>query len=188
MPKRAEDMHARLQWAALELFSARGYDQVTAAEIAAHAGVTERTFFRYFPDKREVLFEGEAAMQATLVAAVASAPVELGPLDTLFRAFKVLAPEFERNRSLLESRFKVVFATPALREREGTKRAVLADALSVALQARGADHLSADLAAQAALVGLTHATSAWLDDPSTGHAERITVAAQALKAMFAGSA
>ncbi|MDE3177201.1 MAG: helix-turn-helix transcriptional regulator, partial [Pseudomonadota bacterium] len=74
MPRSGEDSRRRLQKAAFDLFEERGYDQTTAAEIAARAGVTERTFFRHFPDKKEVLFAGEAAFRATLTAAVAAAP------------------------------------------------------------------------------------------------------------------
>ncbi len=64
------DARTRLQRAALELFREHGYDRTTAAGIAARAGVTERTFFRYFPDKREVLFDGEAVLRTALTASV----------------------------------------------------------------------------------------------------------------------
>lgn len=187
MPKKEEDMHARLQRAALELFGERGYDQTTAANIAARAGVTERTFFRYFPDKREVLFEGEMAMQAALVAEIAKAPVGLGPLDILFYAFKAFAPAFEGNRQLLEARFKVVSVTPALREREGAKVAALVNALASGLQKRGVAALRAALASQAAMGGLAQATLGWLDDPTVELRERIDDTARELKALLAES-
>ena len=187
MPKKEENMHARLQWAALELFGERGYDKTTAAKIAARAGVTERTLCRYFPAKREVLFEGEIAMQAALVAEIAEAPAEFGPLDTLFRAFKAFAPAFEGNRQVLEARFKVISVTPELREREGAKMAALADALALALQTRGVAALRASLASQAAMGGLAQATLAWLDDPTVGLAERIDLTAWELKALLAES-
>ena len=79
MVKNEDTVRVRLQRAALELFRERGYDQTTAAEIATRAGVTERTFFRHFPDKREVLFDGEATLRAALAASIADAPDGLGP-------------------------------------------------------------------------------------------------------------
>jgi hypothetical protein len=89
--KNENDVRTRLQGAALELFRERGYERTTAAEIAARAGVTERTFFSATsPDKREVLFDGEAMVRAALTASIADAPAGLGPLDTLFRAFRSL--------------------------------------------------------------------------------------------------
>ena len=64
----------RLEQAAMELYLERGFDQTTVAEIAERAGLTERTFFRHFADKREVLFAGAGALQELLVSAVAGAP------------------------------------------------------------------------------------------------------------------
>ena len=77
------DSRGRLQEAALALYSERGFDQTTAAQIAARAGVTERTFFRHFADKREVLFGGSALLQERIVAGVAGAPAADGPLDAV---------------------------------------------------------------------------------------------------------
>jgi AcrR family transcriptional regulator len=97
------DVGVRLQRAGLELFRERGYDRTTAAEIAERAGVTERTFFRYFPDKREVLFDGAAKLRAALLASIADAPDGLGPLDTLFRAFRSVRSALEANRPFFRS-------------------------------------------------------------------------------------
>lgn len=176
-----ENMAAQLQTAALELFEERGYAETTAAEIAARAGVTERTFFRYFADKREVLFKDGGAMEARLVAEIATAPAALGPLAALFRAFETLAPEFERNFLLMASRLRVITASPALREREGAKRAALAIALATALQKRGVARLPATLAAEAAIAGLTQSTLAWLENSSIGHAEHLKLVLRELR-------
>ena len=73
------DSRGRLQEAALALFSEHGFDQTTAAEIAARAGLTERTFFRHFADKREVLFGGSEVLQERIVSDVAAAPASMGP-------------------------------------------------------------------------------------------------------------
>ena len=105
MAKHEDALRIRLQRAALELFREHGYDRTTAAEIAARVGVTERTFFRYFPDKREVLFDGEATLRVALAAVIADAPDGLGPLDTLFRAFRSVLPLLEANRAFSHYRW-----------------------------------------------------------------------------------
>src|SRR6202035_2298884 len=70
----------RLEQAALELYLERGFEQTTVAEIAKRAGLTERTFFRHFADKREVLFSGAGALEELLVSAVAGAPESSAPM------------------------------------------------------------------------------------------------------------
>ena len=141
MASGSDEVGVRLQRAALDLFRERGYDQTTAAEIARRAGVTERPFFRYFPDKREVLFEGEAVLRTALLASIAEVPDDLGPLDTLFRAFRSVRPLLEDNRPFSKPRHDVISMTPALQEREQTKVASLSDALAIALKSRGATEL-----------------------------------------------
>lgn len=162
----------RLQAAALTLFATRGYDATTAAQIAAEAGVTERTFFRYFPDKREVLFEGEERVREALLAAIAGAPCALGPLDTLFTAFHAFQPELQGRRAYAKPRQDLIEITPALQERELAKIAALSGALAKALQDRGTPALDATLAAQIGMAAFAQATIAWLDDESVGLAER----------------
>ena len=125
MAKKEGDVRTRLHGAALELFRERGYDRTTAAEIAGRAGVTERTFFRYFPDKREVLFDGEALVREALTTSIADTPAGLGPLDTLFRAFQALQPMLEDRRSYAKPCQDIIAATPALHERELMKIAAL---------------------------------------------------------------
>ena len=185
--KKEDDVRMRLQGAALELFRERGYDRTTAAEIAARAGVTERTFFRYFPDKREVLFDGEAMVQAALTASIADAPDGLGPLDTLFRAFRSFQPVLEDNWSFSKPRHEVISATPALHERELAKIAALADALAAALKARGVADLRAVLAARTGMAVFVHAILSWLDDPTVGLGERFDLAFREMKALLAES-
>lgn len=175
----------RLQGAALALFRERGYDRTTATEIAARVGVTERTFFRHFPDKREVLFDGEATLRAALTTSIADAPAGLAPLDTLFRAFQSVRCMLEDNRPFSRPRHEVISATPALHERELAKMAALADALADALKARGIPELPAVLAARTGMAAFVHATIAWLDEPEPGLGERIDLAARTLKALLA---
>lgn len=184
MTANENDVRTRLQGAALELFRERGYDRTTAATIAARAGVTERTFFRYFPDKREVLFDGESMVRSALTAAVADAPPGIGPLETLWRAFRSFQPVLEEKRSYAKLRQEIINNTPALQERELAKIAVLAEALATALTARGVATLRATLAGQVGMAAFTHATFAWLDDPTIGLGERIDLAFREMKAVL----
>lgn len=183
--KNVDGVRTRLQNAALELFRERGYERTTAAEIAARASVTERTFFRYFSDKREVLFDGEAIVRDALTASIANAPAELGPLDTLFHAFQSFQPMLKDSWSYSKPRHEVISATPALYERELSKIAALADALSAALKTRGVADRRAVLAAQTGMAAFVHATRSWLEDPKVGYGERIDLAFRELKALLA---
>jgi AcrR family transcriptional regulator len=155
-----------LQQAALELYRERGFDRTTTAEIAARAGVTERTFFRHFPDKREVLFGGEADLRAALVQEVADAPEGLPPLDVLLRAFRKAARVLEENRPFSEPRLELIGKTPALRERDLAKAAFLTDAVAEALRRRDVPDRLAGLAAHTGWAAFHHAAQAWIDDPS----------------------
>ena len=179
-----DDARSRLQRAALELFNQSGYDGTTAAEIAARAGVTERTFFRYFLDKREVLFDGQDTLKAALVATIAETPHELGPLDTLFWAFRSVLPMLEINRPYSEPRQHVIAATSALQEREMAKHGALSDALAVALQERGISDLSAVLAARVGMAAFVHATAAWLNHAEPSLGERLDVVLRELKTLI----
>lgn len=179
------DPRVRLQQAALELFHERGYDRTTAAEIAARAGVTERTFFRYFGDKREVLFDGEAILREALTSVIAGMPSHMGPMEVLFEAFRSVVPILEGNRPFAEPRQQVIASAPALREREIAKHAGLAEALADALRTRGVDSLRAALAAGTAMGAFVHATVSWLDDPTGGLEERLDRAERELAALFA---
>src|SRR5579875_1142994 len=119
------DSRGRLQEAALALFAALGFDQTTAAEIAARAGVTERTFFRHFADKREVLFWGQTMLQEALQDAIAAAPACATPLATIACALDRIGALLEERRELARQRKAVIDANPALQERELLKRAAL---------------------------------------------------------------
>lgn len=179
-----DGVRARLQQAALELFRDHGYDRTTAAGIAARVGVTERTFFRYFPDKRETLFGGEAVLRTALTEAVADAPDGLAPIDMLFDAFRSVLPLLQANRSFAEPRQAVISSTPALHERELAKHEVLADALAAALRARGVAEPLALLAARTGMAAFTYATIAWLETPEPQLAERLDHALENLRELL----
>ncbi|MET7642542.1 helix-turn-helix domain-containing protein [Streptomyces sp. NPDC005426] len=166
MPRSGAEARRRLQQAALELYQERGYDQTTTAEIAARAGVNERTFFRHFPDKREVLFDGEARLRAALTQEVADAADGLRPLDLLLCAFRKAGRILEDNRPFSEPRLKVIAVTPALRERDLAKAASLTEAVAEALRQRGVPDRLAGLAAHTGWAAFHQAAQAWIDDPS----------------------
>jgi AcrR family transcriptional regulator len=156
------DSRGRLQEAALALYAAQGFDQTTAAEIAARAGVTERTFFRHFADKREVLFGGSADLQAGIVAGVAGAPADYGPLDAVARGLDAAATMLgEFRRDLSRQRQAVIAANPALRERELAKLADYAAAVAIALHQRDVSEPQATLAAEAGMTVLRVAMQQW---------------------------
>ena len=150
----------------MALYQERGFEHTTAAEIAARAGVNERTFFRHFPDKREVLFDGEADLRVALMQAVTDAPDGLEPFEVLLCAFRNSARNLENNRPFAEPRWKVIAVTPALRERELAKHALLTDAVAEALRHRGLGDGLAGLAARTGWAAFQHAVQAWIDDPA----------------------
>src|SRR6266536_4717695 len=94
------DARGRLEQAALALYRERGFEQVTVAEIARRAGLTERTFFRHYADKREVLFGGSGRLRELLVRAVAEAPAATAPLEVVVGALEAAGPMFEERREL----------------------------------------------------------------------------------------
>lgn len=165
MPRDGGKIRARLQQAALDLYGERGFEQTTTAQIAERAGVTERTYFRHFPDKREVLFDGEIRLSEALASAVAQLPEDLGPLDTLHRAFLAVEGLLQENRAVAMPRHMVIARTPALRERELTKIASLTSMLASLLQTRGTGPQVAALAAQVGMAAFTQATVEWLSKP-----------------------
>lgn len=158
------DARGRLQKAALELYTERGFDQTTVAEIAARAGLTERTFFRYFADKREVLFAGSTVLQDSLVAALADAPKSAAPIDQVVAALET-AQGFFTDRDHSRRRQAVITAHPDLHERELIKLASLAAALADALRRRGVREPAASLTAEAGIAIFKIAFESWTNDP-----------------------
>jgi AcrR family transcriptional regulator len=152
----------RLQQAALELYLERGYDATTVAEIAQRAGLTERTFFRYFTDKREVLFFGGQILQETVVAAVAAAPADAAPITAAQAGIEAAAAMMREWHPHSRRRNTVVGSHPELRERELIKMATLAAAIADTLRERGAAELAAGLAGQAAVAVFHVAFQQWV--------------------------
>ncbi len=156
------DSRGRLQEAALALYSERGFDQTTAAQIAERAGVSERTFFRHFADKREVLFGGSALLGERIVAGVAGAPADDGPFTAVSRGLDAAAAMLgEFRRDLSRQRQGVIATNPELRERELAKLADYAEAVAAALRQRGVSEPQASLAADAGMTVLRVAVERW---------------------------
>jgi len=185
MPRTSHDALNRLRHAALELFAENGFEQTTAAQIAARAGLTERTFFRHFPDKREVLFDGQEILAAALTDAIQKAPGGLSPIEILREAFAAVTPLLEGNRQFSEPRRHIIAAAPALLEREVAKHAALARIVAQALQQKGIEKLHAGLAAEAGLAVLGHAIELWFDDANLPLADCIAQAFSSLQLFVA---
>jgi len=155
----------RLIKAAMELYSKRGYEQTTVAEIAERAGLTERTFFRYFADKREVLFFGSEFLERAIAEALERAPADAAPIDAIGAALESVATFFTDGRSHPQRRQAVIDANPELRERERNKHAALGVAMAAALQRRGVKESTAALAAEMGVAVFKIAFERWLRDP-----------------------
>ena len=157
----------RLEEAALELYRERGFDQTTVAEIAERAGLTERTFFRYFADKREVLFWGEGALHELFVHAVAGAPDSAAPLDAIAAGLETAAALFRERRAQARQRQAVIAANKELQERELMKLASLAAGMAEALRRRGVSEPAASLTAEAGVAVFKVAFARWIDADDT---------------------
>ncbi|WP_320775038.1 TetR/AcrR family transcriptional regulator [Streptomyces sp. CRN 30] len=155
----------RLQAAALELFATRGYERTTATEIAQAVGLTERTFFRHFSDKREVLFHGQERLAEAFLAGLGAAPPDAPPLQAVAWAVRSAAPFFsEERRPHSRARASVIDSNPALQERELCKIASLATTLADALRARGVADLAATVAAQTGMALFGVAFARWVSE------------------------
>jgi AcrR family transcriptional regulator len=155
----------RLRQAAFELYSEQGYDRTTVAEIAARAGLTERTFFRHFADKREVLFDGSDRFGAAVVDAVDAAPPSATALEAVTAGIEAAGTVFP-GLELVRRRQDLILANPELQERELIKLAALATSLAQALRRRGIPGTAAELAAHTGIAVLRTALARWIDDPA----------------------
>jgi AcrR family transcriptional regulator len=156
----------RLEQAALELYVERGFEQTTVAEIARRAGLTERTFFRHFADKREVLFSGAGSLEQLLVDNLAGAPGSAAPLDAVAAALENAGALLQERREFSRQRQTVIAANAELRERELIKLASLASALAGALRRRGVGEPAASLAAEAGIAVFRVAFERWINETS----------------------
>jgi AcrR family transcriptional regulator len=157
----------RLRTAAMALYTEQGYEQTTVAEIAERAGLTSRTFFRYFADKREVLFAGSSELADGLVAALEGAAAGASPMDAVWAALETAASMLGARHDFARQRQTLIVGNAELLERELIKLASLADALADGLRRRGVPDPDASLAAQVGIAVLRVAFERWVDGPRT---------------------
>jgi AcrR family transcriptional regulator len=181
------DAAGRLERAALELFDERGFDRTTVAQIAQRAGLNERSFYRYFSDKREVLFGGGDELRSRLEQTLRDVPATTGPLDALLVALEKSADVF-RPKELLLIRARVINANPELRERELSKKDAIDAALVAALRDRGEDETTARMATDMATsIWRVAAKRCLQGDDSASFAAELRAAARHLRRIAAGA-
>jgi AcrR family transcriptional regulator len=152
-----------LQAAAMDLYISRGFDRTTVADIAEAVGLTERTFFRYFADKREVLFGGQELLEQAFLDGVAAAAPHASPLETVESALAAVAAFFPaERRDHARRRRTIISGNPALQERELLKLAGLAAAVAASLRSRGVPEATATLAAESGLTVFGVAFAKWI--------------------------
>jgi AcrR family transcriptional regulator len=168
MPRWEPDAAGRLIGAAITLFAEQGYEATTVAEIAGSAGLTKRTFFRHFSDKREVLFSGSQDLARLWLEAVAAAPPGASPLAVVTAGLDPVAELFAERHAFARVRAEIIEANPELRERELIKLQTLVGAIDAALVERGVSASAATLAAQAGVTVFHVAFASWVqqDDPT----------------------
>ena len=154
----------RLVLAAVDLFADQGYDATTVAQIAERAGVTKSTFFRHFPDKRELLVAGQETLCRLLVEGITEAPETATPLEAvavgLERASNAMGP---MNRELGPRLKAAIAASTELQERDTLKRVGLATAMTEALLSRGVPDPLAHLAAELGVLAFRRGYTTWTD-------------------------
>jgi AcrR family transcriptional regulator len=176
------DARGRLQEAAMTLFIERGYDEVTVADIAERAGLTKRSFFNHFADKREVVFASADALQASVLAALTEADNGLGPLDAAVGAFTQAAAPIADYPELARARRALIDSSSELRERDLLKMASMAAAVADALSRRGVPRRDAIFVSQAATTVFTTAVDEWSREPDHGLAASFRDALNDLRA------
>lgn len=155
----------RLTEAAMALFAERGYAKTTVGEIAERAGLTERTFFNHFTDKREVLFAGSEQFSRQIVDAARAAPKAQAPLDVVLSAYQSMNDFFEARRAFARKRSELIAGQPELQERELIKMMTVAAAIIEVLKQRGTSASSASLAAETASAIFRVGFEQWAQDP-----------------------
>jgi AcrR family transcriptional regulator len=157
------DSRGRLERAALALYGERGYESTTVAEIAKRAGLTERTFFRHFTDKREVLFGGGTLLEDLVVNAVDNVPDGTAPIDAAAAGIDAAASALQERLELARQRQAIIAANTELQERELSKLASLSAVLAGALGRRGVEEPVASLIAEVAVAIFKVAFERWVD-------------------------
>ena len=158
----------RLQTAAVKLFVDQGFAATTVPQIAARAGLTTRTFFRHYADKRDVLFAGEEELPEVVAQVFAHAAPDLGPLDVVVHGLQtVVAPRLQAHHAELRIRRDILRSDASLLERDASKLASLGRAATTGFADRGLSPLHAGTAAALAVGIYDVALNLWLDGDGT---------------------
>ncbi|MEZ0110944.1 AcrR family transcriptional regulator [Catenulispora sp. EB89] len=165
MPRWEPSAEDRLRESALALFLERGYENVTVSDITDHAGLTRRTFSRYFADKRDVLFVGSERLPAVISQAVRDADPALGPAEALIAGLADTAALLAKQVPRSPERRRVVAGSTELRERELGKFVAVTDALAETLRARGATEVGARMLAEVGVAVFRAAFARWTEEP-----------------------
>ena len=187
MPRWKADGRERLQGAAVELFRERGYEAVTVAEIAARAGLTKRTFFNHFTDKREVLFAGAADLEAEVLRQLKDADSTASPFDVAIEALGRAGQTLSEFAPYTSLRRDLINSSAELRERDLMKAASLSAAIAAELETQGASSRVAAFAAQCAVAVFGVAYNHWADAPETNFTALITATAADLQKAVAAT-
>ena len=186
MPRWEPHAWQRLEEAALDLYAAQGYESTTIGDIAAHAGVTSRTYFRYFPDKREILFAHADELRDRIATSLRDAPADLPPLGACLHALSTCEEMFHaREHDYLRRRDAVIGTSGELQEREARKLASIAAVVTDGLVQRGSEPDTAQLLADLAVAVFKSASRLWMDDPSASYAVLVHRAAARAQAALA---
>jgi len=178
----------RLERAAVELYTERGFEQTTVADIAERAGLTKRTFFRHYADKRDVLFADADALQELIVKAIAETPRSLPPLAAVAAGLQAAAVAIEDNHEGAQYRQAVIAANPELQERQLAQLAAIAAAVAETLRARGVGDQAASLTAEVGVAAFKIAFACWISHPGSHELPRLLQGAlDELKALTAGA-
>lgn len=159
------DARGPLEQAAIELCLERGFEQITVAEIAQRAGFSERTFYRHFADKPEVLFGGMDHLRDHVVSLITAAKVTVIPMEAVTTAFEQAGAGLQESTERLQQRQDAINANPELQARKLTKLAHIALAITDALCQRGTPEHSAMMAAEAGMLVFRITYGRWIDNP-----------------------
>jgi AcrR family transcriptional regulator len=173
----------RLQQAAIELFLEKGYERTTVEEIAQRAELTQRTFFRYFSDKREVLFFGTGEFEAAVVDGVRKGKAA-DPLERIVGAFEALASgHFDSRSEAVRRRSSVIQSSPELQEREGQKMGRIIEQASAVLMDEGIEATTARFAVELGVLVFRRAFAQWAEADGSSLAATIRVTLEQLRGL-----
>ncbi|WP_203923462.1 TetR/AcrR family transcriptional regulator [Rugosimonospora africana] len=179
----------RLVVAAVDLFTEQGYDATTVAQIALRAGVTKSTFFRHFPDKRELLVAGQETLSRLLAEGIAEAPGNASPLEAIGAGLERASSAMgSMNREFAPRLKAAVAASAELQERDALKRVSLAAAMTTALVARGVPDSTAAIAGELGVLAFKRGYAEWSEGDRDGKDELAHYTLAALDELRAASA